>query len=329
MFSFNLPEVDQILRTVFRPVLVDQVFTANPLWYALYESREFLDGGKTFSFPIIHTGAVRGEGGFFGPSAETLPSETAEHIGLSTWGWSAYTHPVRISFHEEAWTQGRESSAISLLGGRMEVASMAAQDRLGSSLYGAVGTGEEGFLNLGDLFAQTNVYGGIDRSTGTFFRANVVNNDTAGGTNAVAFNLKRVNDAVMAATRGKLKPNLIITDADVWSEWWDTLNGQVRYGDVPIVQYGGFDAFYFRGIPVVWDPHCDNDGLDGNSKTKRSIYVLNTNYFKLVTMRGYDFVMTPLERIQEKPYYKSELFWFGNTVCTSPRLQSRLTNVLV
>lgn len=164
----------------------------------------------------------------------------------------------------------------------------------GSRLYG-LGTGSaiEGLELQTDDGTSTSSYGGLSRTTyGTAINGQVT--PAAGG--AISFNsLAAQIDLCSAAASSLESTNLVLTTKTVWALVeklveaksrgnYDTSRGNLRVSpytpmgvavDAKDAGRAGYEAIYFRGIPVVKDDQCPS-GL---------VYTLNENHIQFVSSK--------------------------------------------
>ena len=162
----------------------------------------------------------------------------------------------------------------------------------GTRLYGlGSGSAIEGLQLSTDNGTYSSSYGGLSRTTyGTAINGQV----TAASGGVISFNtLAAQVDLCSAAASATESTNLILTTKTAWALIeklveaksrgnYDTSRGSLRVSpytpmgtalDAKDVGRGGYEAIYFRGIPVVKDDQCPT-GL---------VYTLNENHIQFVS----------------------------------------------
>ena len=324
--ALDMNEASSLLREIFLPKLIDSVFTSNLLLQKLYDNREYLDGGETFSIPLIYASDQEGEGGFYDDTVETLPLEQKEGINSMRGTWTSLVQPIAITNRELAKFGSSEAAAISLLRARTERAYMAMKERIQKAIFMPAGTGPFGLLTLEDIFDQNNTYLGIDRSTNPWWRAKEISNSGTLGT-AAALDLRRLQEAVLEVTEDEIGPSIMITTKQVFAKYWSSLQAQERYRSLEGQAGGGTQVLLFNDIPMYAMSKCPHDGLDGNSKERHKIYILNLNYLKLVVVRNWDMQFVPFQRVPGTQKWVAEIHLFFQIVCTNPRYQAVFRDV--
>jgi hypothetical protein len=230
-----------------------------------------------------------------------------DFTGLGTFDTSDVTTDVNLQWLTKGYYQNvtlptalislnnTEAGIINLVKRKMDVAKTAIMSQVGTRLY-ALGSGDaiEGLQLQTDAGTYSSSYGGQSRTTyGTYINGQV----TAASAGVISFStLATQVDLCSAASAASESTNLILTTKSVWGLIetiveaknrgnYDTSRGYLRVS--PYTPMGsavepsqlpvgmlGFDAYYFRGIPVVKDDKCPT-GL---------VYTLNENYMKFVTL---------------------------------------------
>lgn len=184
------------------------------------------------------------------------------------------------------------------------------------------GTGNGGKDILGldaaiDDGTGTAVYGGIDRSTNTFWKA---------GLTAVAGNLSmaQLTTAFVTASRGGVtnSPDFIVCGLNAWLaintlcrtkflEHAMTSNAGKMFGNL------GFPMINFMGIPVVYDEYCPTG----------TAYMLNSETVQLWSDPVINMKPSELVKPPNMDALIGQIFWSGELICTEPRANWKLTGI--
>jgi len=330
MATLNLGMANNLLRTVYLPKMIDTITQANPLFLMLKQKSETFDGGETFSQPIMYGEYADGEGGWFGADDDTLASEGGDDAAAPFWSWVATNQPIRLHMIEDAKFANTQAAAANLVGIRSESASMKLADRFGDALYAPVGHSVKQILSLPDMFDDTITYGGIDRAAAgnDFWKAKHVYAGTAG--TATAITIDKVTEAIEEATQGSIRPDFGITDHNMWRRIKSLQQAKTTWNaDSAELKVGGYTGVKVDGVPIFWDSHADNGGLDGSNKTLRRIRFLNLNYIHMLAHRDYQFSLRDFDWLAaDSPVMLAQMFWFGQFYTDNPRYQSELLDCL-
>lgn len=207
------------------------------------------------------------------------------------WEVKGFGDSVVIGWLELGLNQ-TEAQVISLVKRKFDIIKNSLINGIGVRLYG-LGSGDavEGLQLSTDNATYSSTYGSLSRTTyGTYINGQVA--AAAGG--AISFNsLAGQIDNCSAAASAMDATNLILTTKTVWALIeklveaksrgnYDTSRGNLRVTPyspmgtaLSMEQAGaaGYEAIYFRGIPVVKDDQCPS-GL---------VYTLNERYLEFVS----------------------------------------------
>ena len=186
---------------------------------------------------------------------------------------------VTISGREQIQNSG-EQQLINLLEARIGNLERSMENSLASSLF-SDGTGssskEIGGLQLVVADAGTGTVGGINSSTHTFFQ-----NKEATATSS-AFSTANIqsdmNGLYIQLVRGTDAPDLVVAGSTPYTTFLATLQTLQRVADSRLADLG-FTAVKYLNSDVVYDSNC----------AATRMYFLNTNYLRLETAAGRDFV---------------------------------------
>lgn len=198
---------------------------------------------------------------------------------------------VIIGYAELGLNQTK-AQVINLVKRKFDVVKNSLIAAAGSRLYGlGAGSAIDGLQLSTDAGTYSSSYAGLSRTTyGTAINGQV----TAASAGVVSFNtLAAQIDLCSAAASSLESTNLILTTKSVWALVeklvesksrgnYDTSRGNLRVSpytpmgvavDASDAGRAGYEAIYFRGIPVVKDDQCPS-GL---------IYTLNENHLQFVS----------------------------------------------
>ena len=210
---------------------------------------------------------------------EVLDTSPSDVLTAAVFEYKQLAGNVTISGREQIQNSG-EQAIINLLEARIGNLERSMENSLASSLF-SDGTGtsskEIGGLQLVVADAGTGTVGGINSSTFTFFQ-----NKQATATSS-AFSTTNIqsdmNSLYIQLVRGTDAPDLVVAGSTPYTTFLATLQTLQRVADSRLADLG-FTAVKFLNSDVVYDSNCDASRM----------YFLNTNYLRLETAAGRDFV---------------------------------------
>jgi len=302
-------DLDTAVRKKYLPHLIEQIFISNALLLKLMQkSQVILDSGLKIAQPVVY-GTLAG-GSYWG--LDTFDTSYKQTTTYAEWDWRAVYTNVTIPGTDLAITEGDEK-IVGLLQQKMEVAQMTMHELLSQMIFGD-GTGNSGkdLDGLLNAISTSNTYGGIDRTTNSWWQAQV---DTTGG----AVSLDAINAMIGKCTIGNKKPDLIITTQTLYDKVWSRCQPQQRFLDSksPLAQVG-FSGINFNGhADMIVDNHCPSGYM----------FFLNTDYWRFIINRNKNFTWTPEKTPVESDAYVRQLLVMGNLVCVQPRVQGLMTGL--
>lgn len=265
--------VISITEEAYVPVSIDGILNSN-----VFTSRLFMREMKTWSgrqmmIPLQFAkpttgGSFSGVGSFDTALQDTRVRQTFSH--------AQFYQNVSVAGGEASLNK-TDGEVLDLIKITMEEAMNAAVDSIGDQLYGT-GTGDD-FLGLGAIVddgTNTSTYAGLTRTSYTQLNSTLV----AAAAGALTFaNMASVMRGASAAGSKRQRPSIIVTTETVWdlleSLFTPTISSTVdAMSRVQISTYSkpgaklgdggslkgsyGFEALYWRGIPIVADEKCDS-----------------------------------------------------------------------
>lgn len=304
-----------ITREKVLPRIFDQIGKDQPLLGRFFKAAKLWDKGLTLDVPVKYRHNSQG-GSYSG--LEVLSTVQENTRTRATFPVKQLYQPIVLSNLDLAKNAG--SDIASLMETEMDEAKESIKDKFCTQLF-SDGTGN-GSKDLTGLHAaiddSTNVdtYGGIVRSTYTWFKANytAASGSTTLGKWATMFD---------SCKSGADRPTVIVTTETIWTAYEALLQAQVRFtsGGGAVSADGGLSDLSFRNVPVVSDEYC----------TSGHVYFINEKYVNLYYMkhakhptdkRG--MTMTPLREPVNQDGQVGFLLWYGNLVNTNPRRSGRL-----
>ena len=329
--AFANSSVSDIIATTIQSrsgELADNVTNNNPLLLKLKSKgnvRPF-SGGNVILEEIMYndtsTNNTNSYSGF-----ETLNISPNSPISAAQFSIAQYASAVTISGLEMLQNSGKEQ-IIDLLEGRIKVAEGQLANRINLDLYGD-GTGNGG-KNLTGLAAavadspSSGTYGGISRSTWSFWRNSAFSGVTNGGAAVSAANIQSyMTQLAIKLVRGTDKADLIVADNNYYNLYVNSLQAIQRVTD-PEMAGSGFASLKFYGGGTSADVVLG--GGIGNQEPANHMYFLNTDYIFFRPHKDRNFVPIGGERqsVNQDAIVKL-IGWAGNLTTSGAQFQGVLT----
>ena len=258
-------------------------------------------------------------------------------ISAAQYSISQYAGAVTMSGLEMLQNSGEEAF-IDLMEGRLEVTEGQLLNRIGSDIYGdGTGNGGKNITGLGTAVPDvptTGTYGGISRSSFSFWQPKKYSGVTNGGAAVSAANIIAYMTALsVQLVRGSDKPDLYVADNTYYQYYVNAMQAIQR-----VTSDGSGDAgagfaslkFYAGGMSadVVLDGGVYTGGDSvGNwtGATSAHMWALNTKYIFMRPHKDRNFVPIGGERqaVNQDAVVKL-IGWAGNLTCSNSFLQGVL-----
>lgn len=241
---------------------------------------------------------------------ETFTPDTAgDVVDASEWQWKQLGGFVAISGKEMVMNSGK-FQAVDLLEARIKHLKAQLRNTTASSIYGdgTAYTGKEfGGLKLivADSPSSAGTVGAIDQAANSFWRNNVSTSAVFNTANA----LSRMNTHYLANIRGQDKPDLILTDAEMFGQYEVTQQTLQRFTDTKMADQG-FVSYKYKTADLVYDENC----------TARRMYFLNTDSlcFKYAPNRWFN--VGESRQVTNADYEIVPVMTMGNLTCNNRAL---------
>ena len=330
------------------PKVVDSVLNSNVL------ATMFIANGKPWNgeqikIPVKYQKNSTSQGSFDGfDTFDTTKVNTRVNMAFNPTG---YYHSVVLS-GMEVDVNATRAQVLDLVRVEMESGQQDMIDSIGTLLYSA--QSGKNFIGLQDIVddgSTSATYGGLSRTTYTTLVSTVT--PASGG----ALDLTTMGTQYDAATTGPQKPDLGVTTETVWGLYeslaqptintnYDGYAQVTRNGIVPsrnaLMGELGFDALFFRGMPIVKDEKCTSGYFYMLNRDSITWYGLKSHKYGEVKLSSKNFEGGPYEGNAPKSFGFSwsglkepvnqyaeigQFLLMGNLIGKSPRLNSLLTGV--
>jgi len=293
------PSFDQIASTTFKNLeknIADNVSDNIPL-LKIMQMRGSVkaDGGDTIVRPLL-TGFSNAQS-YSG--SDVIDITKNDDISAAEYNWKQTVTPIIITGLEKARNSGK-SKQIDILDALKQQAELSMMDKISSMMFGD-GTGNAGKDMLGlqaivDIAPTTGTLGGINRATHSFWRNKY---DASVGAYAT-YLLPAMSTMMRSLTRGKDKPDVIVTDTTNFGYLENLANGKAQFMNPKLADLG-FQALKFEGVDVIFDDNCPSGKM----------YFLNTKYLKMYIHKDYNFKMGKFIEPADQDQMVAKLLFYG------------------
>ena len=303
---------DEILSTTLNnyiPKLVDNVFSARPLFYAMTKGDNIrrVSGGAKIVVPIIY-GSNSTAASYSG--ADTIATTAQTGISAAEYDWKQYAATVTITGIEEAKNNG-EAQIIDLLEGKIFQAQETIIDNMNTMFWGdGTGNSSKDWEGIQSLVSGSPVGGINPNDSGNGFW--VPTSTNLGG----ALSLSGMGTIYNDVSVGNDQPTIIFARQQGYEAYEALLSSQIRYTDTDLAD-GGFQNLMFKGAPVTFDSSC----------AANEMYFLNTKYIQLVAHSDVWFKPTPFVRPTNQDAVYSQILSYGNLTISNRSRQGRLFGI--
>jgi hypothetical protein len=249
---------------------------------------------------------------------DILPVGVSDVISAAEFNIKQAAVPVVISGLEMLQNAGREKM-IDLMDARLSVAESTLANLISGGLYsdgtGAGGKEIDGLDAAVPLDPTTGTYGGIDRSTWTFWRSALRDEADA----ATPAEIQGFFNALWSQlVRGTDRPDLIMADNQVWATYTASLQSLQRFTS-PEAGNLGFPTLKYMDADV-----CLDGGIGGFCPTGTAFF-LNTNYLHYRPHSARNMVpLSPNRRYATNQDAEVQILaWAGNLTCSGAQFQGR------
>lgn len=298
--------------------MYDNVEKSSPLMKAFLSKKKTWDEGGDTIRPHIKHKHAENRGSYTGYDKLNIDPQntrTAAEFKMK----QLYASIV-FNGYEEAADKG-ELAVHKLVATAVDDAETTLKDLFAQQVFGD-GTGNNG-KDLTGLKAYiddgTNIakYGGIDRATNAFWKANV-----ATFANDYSNLLAVMKQQFAKSSRGGMdnRPDLIVTDLDTWLAYSELVDEKTQINQ-PLGKLGkefanlGFVQQSFMGVPVVYDEYAPAG----------TIYMINSNTFQLWGKPGRQFQPSEIVKPADQDAKIGQIFFAGEFVGTEPRANALIT----
>jgi hypothetical protein len=289
--------------------LADNIFLSNALFYSLRDRAKSVSGGTYLEEPLM-TGKSTATGSYSG--YEQLNVSAQQGIALAEFNWKQYYASITIDGLSESQNAG-DARVIDLLDSKTNQARMSLFDRMNTDAFSdGTGNNSKNLDGLEIAIDSTGTYGGILRSTYTYWAAN----ETAVAGALTIARMRTMFNTCSSGGRRETQPGLIITTQSIHEFYENLLQPDQRFTNTDLAD-GGFNNLEFKGKPVTWDEAC----------TATNMYFINPQFLTFRYHQARNFASTPFVKPANQDARTALVLFMGNITGSNCRRQGKLTGI--
>ena len=256
---------------------------------------------------------------------DLLPVGISDVISAAEYDIKQAAVPVVISGLEMLKNSGKERM-IDLMESRLEVAEATMANLITGGLYsdGTAANNKQidGLEKALPLDPTAAPYGGIDGATFTFWQNAVSDQTAANGLDATKIQ-GYWNGLWASLVRGQDRPDLIMTDTNVWNAYVASLQAQQRFSNTNSAD-AGFATLKFMDADVCLDGGIYNGNVTAGTPAGTAFF-LNTKYIHYRPHADRNMVsLSPNRRYSTNQDAEVQILgWAGNLTCSGRMFQGR------
>lgn len=322
--------VTAIARHFIMPTITDNIYQSNVLLYRLMKmNKRLVYGGEHIELPLLYQrfntgGPYRGLDVF-----STAPSDTVKNAAFD---WKQHY----VTWSVDGLTMIKVDSADAIanfLVLQSQQAYMEMAENLAVGLFNGAAANIKDLDGLADIFSLTNTYGGLSRTTNTWWQPYI-----QGGSGAsVAMTMALLKTLYSGPQRGGFHPTIFLSDTDQYNRFWGLNAGTAGYSVQNVRQPGGHDELLasagftnllFDNVPWVTDSHVPDATTINASATGGTslVYALNENMFQWIVSPRADFYLKPFVEPHNQDAMVASLLFAGNFVTLNSNVQGVAAN---
>jgi hypothetical protein len=303
--ALSYDEINAVTTEFYMPKLVDNIFTSNILLQrAKKKWMRLQDGGTKVIVPLAYNTTT--SSGWY-QAGGSLDVTANDQITAAEFDWKNIYANITITRQDELMNSGKEAK-VRFVESKVQLAEKTLSQNLGTALYN-LGTDNDAIVGLRLAVDSAGTYGGIDRSTYTWFSAQEDSTTTT-------LTIGAMQSLYGDCTIGSDMPTVLPCTQDVYDDYFGLLQPQQRFSDSETAN-GGFQNLLYVGKPIVVDNQCPSGHL----------FMLNENYLELTVQTKENFRFEPFQKPINQNSSSAKIYWTGALSCSNPRLQGKMTAI--
>lgn len=313
----------------YRKRLTDNITNKHVLFKQM-KDKDFIkveDGSPSIVEPLLYgvSTNVESYSGY-----DILKMDPQKGISAAEFPWRQMYGTVAYSGEEEFKNMGSNVKLQSIVDAKVKQLEISFSLKLNQKLVGdGSGNGGKDFHGLALLVEATtgswSTVGGIDPNTpeGAFWVPTTINMT---GTTWAAKGLDKMRHLYNDVSAGGVyPPKLIISTQDIYEAYERNITPQEIYIDKETAD-AGFIHIAFKKVPWVFDEHMT---VANGAPSASYLYMLNSDFMKLIFGKGRNFTMTPFELMPWQDAKSARMYLFGNFTIFDRRRQGCIFNVTI
>ena len=323
---------------MFDNIFKDSAFMA---LLRLSDAVETQDGGERIRAPLMYgrNSTIKSYSG-----ADTLDTTLQDGITTAFFEWKEIGGTIGITRKEERQNSG-EAAKIALLTAKVRQAEMSMREELNhqvvqGTLSGTTfvpGNDAKDLNPLGWFLRKLNAtnptvggdVGNISSADRDWWRhvTSAFNGDNDTGNSfsnnvstykGFVVNLRRLYNYCQRGSGGP--PNIALFDQISYETYENALDEKVRYSNTKLADMG-FDNIKLRGATCIWDEKVAgiDEGDITDPLTTGTVFMLNTNFYKLIVDSETDIVSTPFVEPENQTVKTAKILFMGNVAVSNLR----------
>lgn len=311
--------VTSIARRFIMPTITDNIYNSNPFFFRMNAgNKKIIRGGTQIEVPLMYARMSNG-GPYSGfDKLNTTPSDTVKN---AAYDWRQ--HAVMVTVDGLTLIKTDSDMAIAnFLEMKFAQAEMEMAENLGAGLWADGSTNPkeiDGFKGAIDDSTVLTTYGGLSRTTNTWWKAQV-------DSSTATLTLAALNSMFGAASNGGRHPSIIGSRQEQYNRFWNLcvtnqdFVAQPTATDSQLAQ-AGFTNLLFNGVPWVVDSHV----FDGPNSTNSAITMLSEEYIFWAVSPRADFYLEDFQTPSDQDAMTAKLLWAGNVALSNCARHGKMT----
>lgn len=320
--ALTYDDITAITRKYYMPKFPQVVFDQNLVQKRLAAKGTKPSSGESIQQPVMYQ---NNKGGAYAPY-DTFDVSAEQQVTAANFNWKYYEFPITISRDELLKNKGPEG-VKKLLDAKMKLAAMKSGDELATDMFEVVtspGLDSSTKLNSLENMLEDNsgtlvsdggsgitgtTYGGIDKSTYTWWSGNVTTAASGDGVN-----YSDLCAPFYEICDGNIQPNLVVMHNSSFSSYMKGEQAQQRYMKQSEMD-AGFLTAMFNGKQVVADLHVQDSAAHA---TTNRLYFLNTDFIDFVTHSDENNRLEPFAKPVDQAVGIAHIMWAGELTSCDP-----------
>lgn len=309
--------VTAISRRYILPEIADNVYNSNPLFFRANQAlRRNVQGGTQIEVPLMYT-SMAAYGYYSGyDQLNVAPSDTIQNAAFA---WKQAYATVTVDGLTLIRVNSPEAIA-NFLTIYFAQAEMQLADLLGQGLWSDGVTNPkslDGMLGAIDAGSVNGTYGGITRSSNTWWNSQIDSTTTT-------MTLTALQALFGSCTQGGRHPTIIFSTQHQYNNYWALNTSFQQFPSFPQgkdeqLAQAGFNNLVFNGVPWLVDSHIPTTGTQGN------VFFINEDFFSFIVASNVDFYLEDFITPVDQDAMVAKLLWAGDPVLNNCQLQGKFT----